>query len=216
MLALGGLRRQMLRAVDRSASSRWSATACRPTQIKRLQRQAAPSPTPFARAQTPGHGCRAASRGSAEAGVRVGVGTDGGGQQGDQFIGWTMHTELENMVAAGMSPAQVLVAATRTSARHSQASTILAWSHPARAPTSWCSTPIRSTTSPTRADRARLPVRAGSSAPGDAFQMAGGVRQHRHGKIDASRERYFLSLVRNAISALTSFLSPSKSRATCS
>ena len=27
-----------------------------------------------------------------------------------------MHTELENMVAAGMTPAQVLVAATRTSA----------------------------------------------------------------------------------------------------
>ena len=52
----------------------------------------------------------------AAAGVRIGVGTDGGGQQGDQFIGWTMHTELENMVAAGMTPAQVMVAATRMSA----------------------------------------------------------------------------------------------------
>jgi imidazolonepropionase-like amidohydrolase len=50
------------------------------------------------------------------AGVRIGVGTDGGGQQGDQFVGWTMHTEMENMVAAGMTPAQVLVAATKTSA----------------------------------------------------------------------------------------------------
>ena len=49
------------------------------------------------------------------AGVKIGAGTDGGGQTGDQFIGWTMHTELENMVAAGMTPAQVLVAATRTS-----------------------------------------------------------------------------------------------------
>src|SRR5262249_36092840 len=36
--------------------------------------------------------------------------------QGDQFIGWTMHAELENMVAAGMTPAQALLAATRTSA----------------------------------------------------------------------------------------------------
>ena len=36
--------------------------------------------------------------------------------KGDQFIGWTMHTELENMVMAGITPAQVLVAATRTSA----------------------------------------------------------------------------------------------------
>jgi len=51
-----------------------------------------------------------------EAGVKIGVGTDGGGQQGDQFIGWTMHTELENMVAAGLTPTQVLVAASRSSA----------------------------------------------------------------------------------------------------
>ena len=50
------------------------------------------------------------------AGVRIGAGTDGGGQTGDQFIGWTMHTELENMVAAGMTPAAAVVAATRTSA----------------------------------------------------------------------------------------------------
>src|SRR5438034_11673236 len=47
---------------------------------------------------------------------KIGAGTDGGGQQGDQFLGWTMHTELENMVAAGMTPAQVIVAATRTTA----------------------------------------------------------------------------------------------------
>ena len=52
----------------------------------------------------------------AAAGVKIGVGTDGGGQNGDQFVGWTMHAELENMVVAGMTPAQVLVAATRTSA----------------------------------------------------------------------------------------------------
>jgi imidazolonepropionase-like amidohydrolase len=50
------------------------------------------------------------------AGVRIGAGTDGGGQTGDQFIGWTMHTELENMVAAGMTPAAAVVAATRTAA----------------------------------------------------------------------------------------------------
>jgi len=50
------------------------------------------------------------------AGVPIGVGTDGGGQQGDQFIGWTMHTEMENLVMAGLTPAQALVAATKTSA----------------------------------------------------------------------------------------------------
>ena len=51
-----------------------------------------------------------------EAGVKLGVGTDGGGQQGDQFLGWTMHAELENLVMAGIAPAKVLVAATRTTA----------------------------------------------------------------------------------------------------
>lgn len=50
------------------------------------------------------------------AGVRIGAGTDGGGQTGDQFIGWTMHTEVENMVAAGMTPAAAVMAATRTAA----------------------------------------------------------------------------------------------------
>jgi imidazolonepropionase-like amidohydrolase len=50
------------------------------------------------------------------AGVKIAAATDGGGQTGDQFIGWTMHTEMENMVAAGLTPAQALVAATRTSA----------------------------------------------------------------------------------------------------
>jgi imidazolonepropionase-like amidohydrolase len=88
-----------------------------PAQIKRLQDRLA--------AATPGEverGRQAWTRlanGIARlnaAGVKIGVGTDGGGQTGDQFIGWTMHTEMENMVAAGMSAAQVLVAATRTSA----------------------------------------------------------------------------------------------------
>jgi imidazolonepropionase-like amidohydrolase len=51
-----------------------------------------------------------------EAGVKIGVGTDGGGQLGDQFVGWTMHTEVENLAATGLTPAQVLVAATKTSA----------------------------------------------------------------------------------------------------
>ncbi len=88
-----------------------------PAQIRRLQdRLGRTSPEEQARG-------RAAwdrlARGLARlhaAGVIIGVGTDGGGQQGDQFVGWTMHTEVENMVAAGMTPAQVIVAATRRSA----------------------------------------------------------------------------------------------------
>ena len=88
-----------------------------PAQIKRLQERLA-SQTPEAARQAADAWDRLARgvRLLAAAGVKIGVGTDGGGQTGDQFVGWTMHAELENMVAAGMTPAQVLVSATRNSA----------------------------------------------------------------------------------------------------
>jgi len=50
------------------------------------------------------------------AGVRIGIGSDGGGQGGDRFVGFTAHTELENMVAAGMTPSEAIVAGTRNGA----------------------------------------------------------------------------------------------------
>ena len=89
----------------------------RPEQIARLQRRfPVRNAEQLSRAeQTWNRLARGISRLHA-AGVKIGVGTDGGGQQGDQFIGWTMHTELENLVAAGLTPAQAIVAATRTSA----------------------------------------------------------------------------------------------------
>jgi len=88
-----------------------------PAQIKRLQdRLGRTPPDDLARGRDAWDRlARGLARLSA-AGVTIGVGTDGGGQQGDQFVGWTMHTEVENMVAAGLTPAQVLVAATRRSA----------------------------------------------------------------------------------------------------
>lgn len=43
------------------------------------------------------------------AGMKVGMGTDG-------FSAWSQHVEMEDMVAAGMSTAQVIVAATKVSA----------------------------------------------------------------------------------------------------
>ncbi|SPF31773.1 putative Amidohydrolase [Candidatus Sulfopaludibacter sp. SbA4] len=45
------------------------------------------------------------------AGVRIGFGTDS-----SVTIGWAAHQEMTDMVAAGMTPAQVLVAATKTAA----------------------------------------------------------------------------------------------------
>ena len=90
----------------------------RPEQITRLQsRFPQRDPQQFARSK---EAWDQLARGIVKlqaAGVKIGVGTDGGGQQGDQFIGWTMHAELENMVMAGIPAAQVLVAATRTSAQ---------------------------------------------------------------------------------------------------
>jgi imidazolonepropionase-like amidohydrolase len=44
------------------------------------------------------------------AGVRIGMGTDG------PSSGWNPHVEMADMVAAGMTPAQVIIAATRVSA----------------------------------------------------------------------------------------------------
>ena len=88
-----------------------------PEQIGRLRdRLAGTTPEALERGRASWDRLARGIRKLSAAGVRIGVGTDGGGQQGDQFIGWTMHTEMENMVAAGLTPAQVLVAATRTSA----------------------------------------------------------------------------------------------------
>jgi imidazolonepropionase-like amidohydrolase len=89
----------------------------RPEQISRLQgRFPIRNPEQRAGAQASWDRLAAGIKRLSDAGVKIGVGTDGGGQQGDQFIGWTMHAELENMVMAGISPARVLVAATKTAA----------------------------------------------------------------------------------------------------
>jgi len=51
-----------------------------------------------------------------KAGVKLILGTDVGGNTGGPLLGWTEHIELENMVAAGMTPAAAISAATRGSA----------------------------------------------------------------------------------------------------
>jgi imidazolonepropionase-like amidohydrolase len=116
LLALGGPRRTVYAPwVD--PPHPLVAETVSPAQIARLKARLAGT-TPAARARDHASWERLAAgiRRLNATGVRIGVGTDGGGQTGDQFVGWTMHTELENMVAAGMTPAQVLVAATKTSA----------------------------------------------------------------------------------------------------
>jgi imidazolonepropionase-like amidohydrolase len=48
--------------------------------------------------------------------VKIILGTDVGGNTGGPLFGWTEHIELENMVAAGMTPAAAISAATKGSA----------------------------------------------------------------------------------------------------
>ena len=115
-LALGGPRRNVYAPWINPVHPLIAETVP-PEQIRRLQtRLASTKPEDLAQARAAWDKLARGIKRLSDAGVRIGVGTDGGGQQGDQFIGWTMHTELENMVTAGMTPAQVLVAATRTSA----------------------------------------------------------------------------------------------------
>lgn len=116
LLALGGPRRQ-IHAPWLNPPHKLVTETVLPDQIKRLRdRLAAVSPEAQTRGRASWERLASGVRRLYAAGVRIGVGTDGGGQQGDQFVGWTMHTEVENMVAAGIAPADVLVAATRTSA----------------------------------------------------------------------------------------------------
>ena len=116
-LALGGPRRVVYSPWIKNPVHPLIQETVPPQQIARLQtRLASTKPEDLAKAQVAWDKLARGIKRLSDAGVRIGVGTDGGGQQGDQFIGWTMHTELENMVTAGMTPMQVLVAATRTSA----------------------------------------------------------------------------------------------------
>jgi len=116
LTALGGLRRT-IDAPWLNPPHPLILETVSPEQIARLQKRlASAKPDEIARGR---EAWQRLARGIATlsaAGVKIGAGTDGGGQLGDQFIGWTMHTELENLVAAGMTPAQAIVAATRVSA----------------------------------------------------------------------------------------------------
>jgi imidazolonepropionase-like amidohydrolase len=49
-------------------------------------------------------------------GIRIGVGSDTGGFLSDRLVGWGTHVEMEEMVQSGMTPAQVIVAGTKTNA----------------------------------------------------------------------------------------------------
>jgi imidazolonepropionase-like amidohydrolase len=88
-----------------------------PAQLKRLkERVAAQTPDAIERGRQNWERTRGVMRRLIDGGARIALGSDAGGMSGDQFVGWTVHTEIENMVAAGMTPAQALIACTRVPA----------------------------------------------------------------------------------------------------
>lgn len=83
----------------------WLSDTVRPDELKKLQAAATDRP---AAQQAFGIQARNLAKLHA-AGVRIAFGTDGG-------IVWSHHVEMADMVAAGMTPAEVIVAATHNSA----------------------------------------------------------------------------------------------------
>jgi imidazolonepropionase-like amidohydrolase len=88
-------------AVDMS----WLSGTVSPEELKKIQAGATDRP---AAQQSFGIQARNLARVHA-AGVRIALGTDGG-------IVWSHHVEMADMVAAGMTPAQVIVASTKNAA----------------------------------------------------------------------------------------------------
>ena len=83
----------------------WLSETIPPEELKKLQAAATDRP---AAQQTFGIQARNLAKLNA-AGVKIAFGTDGS-------VVWSQHAEMADMVAAGMTPAQVIVAATRNSA----------------------------------------------------------------------------------------------------
>jgi imidazolonepropionase-like amidohydrolase len=83
----------------------WLADSVPPAELKTLQANATDRPPVQ---QTFGIQSRNLAKLNA-AGVRIALGTDGS-------VAWAHHLEMEDMVASGMTPAQVIVAATRNAA----------------------------------------------------------------------------------------------------
>jgi len=90
----------------------WLADTVPPQEIARLRTAAATRTPDAARQAQELYNVQARNLARLDAaGTRIGFGTDAG-----VSVGWNAHTELADMVAAGMTPARVIVAATKTSA----------------------------------------------------------------------------------------------------
>jgi hypothetical protein len=108
-----------LSAADAAAEITWLTDSLPPSQIKRMRdqlasRQAAAGATPrgggSGTSDLFGIQCRNLKR-VHDAGMIIGLGTDANGD-----VGWGAHSELADMVFCGLTPAEAIIAGTRTSA----------------------------------------------------------------------------------------------------
>jgi imidazolonepropionase-like amidohydrolase len=88
----------------------WVSETLPPSQIKRMRDELASRPAAAAPSDLFAIQCRNLKR-VHDAGMIVGLGTDA-----NVDIGWGVHTELADMVFCGLTPAEAIVAGTRTSA----------------------------------------------------------------------------------------------------
>jgi imidazolonepropionase-like amidohydrolase len=87
-----------------------------PAHIKLFRdRQAAITPAQRQRAQEAWDKQARGIKKLYDAGIKIGLGTDGGGQNGG-YVGWTAHMDLEDLAAAGLTPMQVIGIATKNTA----------------------------------------------------------------------------------------------------
>jgi imidazolonepropionase-like amidohydrolase len=95
---------------EASAEIAWVSETLPPSQIKRMRAELASRPAAPAADELFAVQCRNLKR-VHDAGMILGLGTDA-----NVDIGWGVHTELADMVFCGLTPAEAIVAGTRTSA----------------------------------------------------------------------------------------------------
>jgi imidazolonepropionase-like amidohydrolase len=97
-------------AADAAAEITWLTGTLPPSQIKRMRDELAKQPSGAASSELFAIQCRNLKR-VHDAGMMIGLGTDA-----NVDIGWGAHVELADMVFCGLTPAEAIVAGTRTSA----------------------------------------------------------------------------------------------------
>ena len=106
---------------EASAEIDWLTETLPPSQIARMREQLASRPSTVTASAPPDKSASASDLFSVqcrnlkrvhEAGMMLGVGTDA-----NTDIGWGVHTELADMVFCGLTPAEAIVAGTKTSAQ---------------------------------------------------------------------------------------------------